>query len=147
MATGTDGRTISDLARDADVNVETIRYYERIGLLRQPPKPARGWRRYEDSALHRILFVKRAQHLGFTLAEIQELLGLRTSNSPRTCARVAKKTSVKLELIDEKIRDLKAMRSVLADLVSSCPGDADGERCPILRSLASSDLSRPTARS
>ncbi len=115
------GRTISALARDADVNVETIRYYERIGLLRQPKKPSRGWRRYDESALHRIAFIKRAQRLGFTLADVEELIGLRSSNS----ARVAEKATVKIALIDEEIRDLQAMRSVLTNLVDVCPGDVE----------------------
>jgi Hg(II)-responsive transcriptional regulator len=145
MAHESEGRTISDLARDAGVNVETVRYYERIGLLRQPAKPGRGWRRYDEAALRRLMFVKRAQQLGFTLAEIEELLGLRTSTSPRACARVAKKAVRKLELIDEKIRDLQAIRSVLADLVAACPGDADGERCPVLRSLDAPESPREVA--
>lgn len=127
--------TIGDLARQADVNVETIRYYESIGLIRQPAKPARGWRRYDDEAVVRLRFVKRAQQLGFALAEIKSLLRLRASDNPRTCSSVSKRAEQKLTEIDAKIRDLQAMRNVLVDLSKACPGDGPGDKCPILRAL------------
>lgn len=126
------GMTISELARDAAVGVETIRYYERIGLLRQPRKPARGWRRYDADALRRVRFIKRAQELGFTLAEIEQIMALRGSNSPRTCARVSAKALAKIEQIDAKIEDLLAMKAILTDLASACPEDGVGASCPIL---------------
>ena len=132
-----DGRTwtISRLARDAGVNVETIRYYERVGLLRQPRKPAEGWRRYDEESLLRIRFIKRGQQLGFSLAEVKVLLGLRGSDSPRTCARVSQRAIEKLAEIDAKIRDLQAMRDVLAGLTETCAGVGTGDACPMLRAL------------
>ncbi len=127
--------TISQLARDAGVNVETIRYYERTGVLRQPRKPARGWRQYDAHALRRIRFIKRGQELGFTLAEIKELLTLRGSTSPRTCESVSKKAGAKLRQIEAKVADLLAMKDVLAALAAACPEDGVGARCPILDAL------------
>lgn len=127
--------TISGLAQDAGVNVETIRYYERIGMLRQPRKPLQGWRRYDETALRRIRFIKRSQQLGFTLAEVKELLGLRASASAATCKRVSKKAGDKIVEIDDKVRDLMAVRDVLADLAGSCPEDGTGRPCPILDAL------------
>src|SRR5688572_16231837 len=123
--------TISNLAKTAGVNVETIRYYERRGILRQPSKPSRGWRVYEDDALRVVRFVKRAQTLGFTLDEIEQMLKLRRSESPRTCARVSERAHQKIAEIDAKLRDLTAMRTVLQDLAKTCHAAA-GERCPIL---------------
>ena len=126
--------TISQLARDAGVNVETIRYYERIGLLRQPRKPARGWRRYDEGARRRLRFVRRAQRLGFTLDEIKQLLSLRESASSRTCDRVSRKAKAKLEEIEARIRDLQAMREVLERLAAACPKEG-ARACPILDAL------------
>lgn len=130
-----DKLTIGDLAREADVNIETIRYYESIGLLRQPAKPARGWRRYNADAARRLRFIKRGQQLGFALAEIKALLGLRTSESSRACASVAIRAKAKLAEIDAGIRDLQAMRLVLLDLANACPGEGAGHQCPMLRAL------------
>jgi MerR family mercuric resistance operon transcriptional regulator len=127
--------TIGDLAREADVNVETIRYYETLGLLRQPSKPTRGWRRYGAEAAQRLRFIKRAQRLGFTLADIKALLGLRASESSRTCANVARRATEKLAEIDGRIRDLQAMRLVLVELAGACPGEGTGQQCPMLRAL------------
>ncbi len=123
--------TISVLARAAGVNVETIRYYERRGLLPRPTKPTRGWRVYGDGALRLVRFVKRAQALGFTLDEIEEMLRLRKSASERTCARVSARAQAKIAEIDAKIEDLTAMRRVLGELAKTCH-EATGERCPIL---------------
>ena len=126
---------ISEVAQAAGVGVETIRYYERRGLIRQPPKPARGWRRYDEGVVRRVQFVKRAQELGFTLDDIEELLRLRTTKSPRTCARVSVKARAKIDEIDAKIRDLASIREVLSALAEACPGDGEGENCPILDAL------------
>ena len=81
----TNGRTIGELARDASIHVETLRYYEQRGLLKQRRR-AGGWRCYDEEALRVLRFVKRAQHLGFSLDEVHELLSLRASKSTRTCA-------------------------------------------------------------
>src|SRR5260370_13701440 len=89
------GRTIGELARDAGVHVETVRYYERRGLLKQPRR-ATGWRRYDDDALRLLHFVKRAQELGFALGEVHELLSLRASKSTRACPRVLAPAEAKI---------------------------------------------------
>lgn len=127
--------TISELARDAGVNVETVRYYERIGLLRQPRKLGRGWRRYDQDSLRRIRFIKRSQELGFTLAEVNELLSLRASKSPRTCERVGRTALAKVDEIDAKLQDLLAMKQVLMELAATCPLDGAGDACPLLNAL------------
>lgn len=129
--------TIGDLARQAGVNVETIRYYESIGLIRQPPKPPRGWRRYGPDAARRLRFIKRSQQLGFSLDEIKTLLRLRTSDSPRTCASVARRAKEKLGEIDAKIHDLQSMRAILVELADTCPGEGTGDKCPMLSALES----------
>lgn len=128
-------RTIGMLAEQVGVNVETIRYYHRRGLLRQPKKPAGGARHYDDDAVRTVRFVKQAQSLGFSLEEVEDLLSLRVSNSPAVCSRVCAKAIQKMEEIDEKIAALERMRDVLAELTEVCPGDGPAERCSILRAL------------
>jgi len=140
--TAKDGRTISSLAREAGVNVETVRYYERRGLIRQPRRPLSGWRRYDNAALRTIRFVKRAQQLGFTLEQIEDLLTLKKSTSERACARVRGRAQAKLEEIDDKIRDLMAMREVLAELASACPGSGPAQACPILDAIDATEVTR-----
>jgi len=128
------GRTIGSLARDAGVHVETVRYYEQRGLLKQPRR-GRGWRRYDDEALRVLRFVKRAQELGFSLDEVQELLSLRTSASERTCTQVRAAAESKLHDVDAKIRDLEAIRSTLKRLAERCPSEGPPDVCPILSAL------------
>src|SRR5258708_40029621 len=123
---GTNGRTIGVLARDAGVHIETVRYYERRGILKQPRR-ATGWRRYDDDALRLLYFVKRGQELGFTLGEVHELLSLRASKSSRTCARVRAAAEAKLLDVAAKIRDLEAIRRTLTKLAGACPTDGSAE--------------------
>lgn len=126
--------TISGVARAADVNVETIRFYQRRGLVKEPPKPSHGYRLYPQDAVDRVRFIKRAQELGFTLAEINNLLSLGDGNCRQTQA-LAKK---KLVLIHGRIRDLKAMEVVLNKLVQACGRHGDTPGCPIIEALARS---------
>jgi Hg(II)-responsive transcriptional regulator len=133
------GRTIGALAAAAGVHVETVRYYERRGLLAKP-RAVRGWRRYDDQALQTLRFVKRAQKLGFSLAEIAELLALRRSTRERTCARVRARAQEKLAEVDAKLRDLLAIRGALAELAAACPAEGPAGRCPILSALAGEPL-------
>jgi MerR family copper efflux transcriptional regulator len=130
----TSTRTIGELAREACVHVETVRYYERRGLLKQPRRTA-GWRRYDDEAVRTLEFVKRAQELGFSLDEVSELLSLRSSSSERTCNRVRTRAEAKLADIDAKIRDLTAIRATLERLSRACPNDGPAGRCPILGAI------------
>lgn len=130
--------TIGQLAKAAGVNVETIRYYERQGLITQPPKPAQGYRTYPKATLARILFIKRAQELGFTLEEIANLLVLGESH----CSEVQELAEGKLVSVRAKINDLCRLERVLEDLVTQCRSNPDNTACPIVESLQpDSDLS------
>lgn len=129
--------TIGKVAELAHVNVQTIRYYERRGLLREPDRTASNYRVYGGSTLRRVRFIQRAQDLGFTLSEIKELLELRAS--PRSCcADVRERSEAKIRDIDEKVRTLGAMRKALAKLVQTCSGRGPVTDCPILESLEDS---------
>lgn len=132
------GRTIGELAGAAGVHVETVRYYERRGLLSRPRRGA-GWRRYDEQALRTLRFVKRAQELGFSLEEIRGLLALRSSASVRTCNRVRAQAVEKLAEVDAKIRDLVAIRAVLEELTRACPSEGPADECPILSSLSANE--------
>lgn len=129
--------TIGQVAKAANVNVETIRYYQRRGLLREPEKPLNGQRRYSDEDVDRLCFIKRAQVLGFTLDEIENLLRLEGSD----CCQDTHALAVgKLALIDAKIADLANMRKALAGLVTQCEiGNQQGS-CPIIQSLLQSEI-------
>jgi len=127
------GLSIGGLAKAADVNVETIRYYQRRGLLDEPSKPLGGHRRYSRAAATRVRFIKRAQQLGFTLEEIKELMLLEDGQSCREARMLAER---KLELIDTRIADLSRMRRSLRGLIAQC---AEGKRprsCPIIATLS-----------
>ena len=127
--------SIGQVAKAANVNVETIRYYQRRGLLTEPAKPLGGHRRYSDQDLNRLRFIKRAQVLGFTLEEIENLLRLDGTNS---CSDTHDLAMHKLELIQAKMADLAAMRDVLTGLVRQCEIGNLQEGCPIIRALVDS---------
>lgn len=132
-------RTIGALAKEAGVNVETVRYYERRGLLEQPEQePDQRWRDYPDEALSLLCFIKRAQQLGFSLKEIERLIAYRHS-SPHTCDQVRKEATEKILDIDAKIRDLTAIKSSLKTLVERCAQRGPDLSCPIIESLARGD--------
>ena len=119
--------TISGLAQEAGIGVETIRYYQRSGLIAEPPKPASGYRRYSQDVVEELRFILRAKELGFTLAEIRELLTL-DSNDIESRKLLA---SAKLDLIRQKIADLQTMASSLETVVNSCQSSADSCSCPL----------------
>ena len=121
-------RTISKTARLLDISVETIRYYERRGLIQQPAKPRQGYRQYSDETINRIRFIKRAQSLGFTLKEISGLLSL--NDSP--CGEVQKLAASKLASVQEKIRDLSGLEKALSALLRQCQENDDESRCPVI---------------
>ena len=123
--------TISKLAKKANVGVETIRFYERKGLLEQPIKPIQGYRQYTEQALSRVLFIKRAKYLGFTLAEISSLLILSASN----CEDVQQLAEQKLAVIEDKLSDLLNLKESLVSLVSDCKNNPSDKDCPIIQSL------------
>ena len=126
--------TIGQLAERARVNVQTIRYYERRGLLREPERTASNYRVYGGDTVRRVRFIKRAQELGFTLKEIAELLALRATRRS-SCAEVRARSQAKMRDIDEKLRTLAAMRKALDWLVRECSGRGPVTECPILETL------------
>lgn len=133
--------TIGTLAKAAGVHVETVRYYERRGLLPRPRRTAAGYRMFEEDAVRRLRFVKRAQSLGFSLHEIRELLSLRIGGRV-DCSAVRAKATKKVAAIEQKIRALQAMRKALLRLIDECEHrPAASPACPILDSLEFSEES------
>ena len=127
--------TRGDLAQRGGVNIETIRYYERRGLLPKPPRSTSGYRLYSADNARRIRFIKRAQELGFSLDEIRELLALRLS-AKGTREGVRKIAEAKILDIKEKIKTLRAMETDLERLTTACCGsDGTVSECPILESF------------
>jgi len=130
----TEPLTIGRLAREAGINLETVRFYERRGLLPKPPRSASGYRLFPADAARRLRFIKRAQDLGFSLREIQELLFLRMSSGAANI-EMRKRTVAKIADIEEKIKTLDSMRETLLKLASSCDSCVPLSKCPILESL------------
>lgn len=130
--------TIGEVARRAEVGVETVRFYERQGLLEEPERRASGYRQYDDEAVAVLRFIRRAKELGFTLKEIKGLLALRLDASA-TRAEVRQQAGAKVADIEARIADLQRMRDVLAKLVKKCHGDGAASGCPILEALQCND--------
>lgn len=130
MATGL---TIGKLAEAAGVNIETVRYYQRLGLLDEPEKPSSGYRRYSHQQAKRLHFIKRAQGLGFTLSEVGGLLRL---ESACLCADKRELAARKLALIQQRMADLAAMQEALTGLIRQCDAGDGGDACPIIEVLA-----------
>jgi Hg(II)-responsive transcriptional regulator len=126
--------TVGQVAKRAGVGVETVRFYEREGLLDQPDRKASGYRQYDDDAVAVLRFIRRAKQLGFTLKEIKALLALRDDDSA-TRADVREQATAKITDIEAKIRDLRRMRDALAVLTATCHGDGPATGCPILEAL------------
>ena len=128
--------TIGALAKKASVSVDTIRYYERGGLLPRPARRGSGYREYRDADVKRLRFVRRAGALGFTLAEIAELLSL---SADRDVAGVKRRAEQRLTQVEHKIAELTRVRQGLETLVAACPGHGDVEHCPIIAALSGED--------
>ena len=128
----TEKMTISRLASAAGVNVETVRFYQRSGLIDEPARPYSGYRLYADEDVRRIRFIKRAQLLGFTLDEIASLLKLEGS---QTCASTRDLAVRKLAMVEAKLSDLVAMQTALATMVSRCDNEHPSAGCPIIQAL------------
>jgi len=124
--------TIDKLAKQCEVTIETIRYYQQIGLLEEPEKPSSGYRLYTSDAIARIRFIKRAQQAGFTLKEIAEVLSFDGTH----CSDVRKIAELKCQQIDAQIKDLIALRNVLDSLVKRCQTDVSTERCSLIDALS-----------
>lgn len=134
--------SIGQVARLAGVGVQTVRYYEREGLIEEPPRAESGYRQYPQEAPRRIGFIRHAKELGFSLKEIGELLSLR-ADSEASCTDVRERAAAKVEEIDARLRSLARMRDVLVELTEACPGSGPTSECPILEAL---ETERPSRR-
>ncbi len=133
--------TSGQLAKCAEVGVETLRFYEREGLLAKPARTTSGYRQYPVEAVERVQFIRRAQLLGFLLKDIKGLLSLR--DDPNAGSEAVREMAVaKLADIDQRIRDLEAMRADLTRLVAACDGTGPAIDCPILTAIG--DHVRPS---
>ena len=130
---------IGAVAERGGVNLQTIRYYEREKLLPEPPRLASGYRMYPDQTVRRVRFIKRAQEIGFTLAEIRELLAIRI-DSGRDSAEVRALANAKINDIDGKIQTLHRMKAALGRITERCSGCGPTSECPILESIDSDEV-------
>ncbi len=142
MAKDTTSMTIGVLARAAGVNVETIRFYQRKGLIPVPHRPYGGIRRYGDAHLARLAFIKSAQWLGFSLDEVAELLRLEDGTH---CDEASELAEAKLQEVRQKLADLTRLETALADLVSACHQHSGDMACPLVASLQQGILQRGSA--
>lgn len=128
------GLTIGRIAKAVGVNIQTVRYYERLTLIAPSARAPSGYRLYHGETVQRLRFIKNAQALGFTLREIGDLLSLRVSSIAR-CGDVRRKARAKLAQIEAKLRDLRALDRALRTLIRACEAGQPTDRCPILQSL------------
>ncbi|MDQ6689348.1 MAG: heavy metal-responsive transcriptional regulator [Gemmatimonadota bacterium] len=128
---------IGEAAELAGVNVQTLRYYERAGLLPKASRRPSGYRQYDKDVVRLVHFIKHAQELGFTLRDISELIALR--KNPRNCSRAGALALAKVEEIDRRIRKLTAIRKTLADLWNACRNGEAKPECPIIEALTDGD--------
>ena len=126
--------TTGQLAKAAQVNVETIRYYERQGLMPEPPRRTSGYRQYSKSDVGRLLFIKEAKNLGFSLQEISGLLSLRV-DPVTSCQEVRKLAETKIAQLEEKIQAMQRIKKALTKLASACKVGVPDSECPILDAL------------
>jgi MerR family copper efflux transcriptional regulator len=134
-----DGLTIGAVAAQARVHIETLRYYERRGLIERPPRSVSNYRLYPEDAVRRVRFIKRAQELGFSLKDIKALLSLRAAPEAE-CGEIRTHAEAKIKDIDEKIGSLMAMQRALSNLVAECSGQGPLTECPILESLGTKEI-------
>lgn len=129
-----DSFTIGEVARQAQVAVDTVRYYERNRLLPEAPRRPSGYREYDQDDVKRLRFIRRAKELGFTLAEIRELLALSVDRE-RGVRGVKDRAQTRLAEVERRIRELEQVRQGLTRLIADCPGRGALDRCPILAAL------------
>lgn len=133
MATAMRVMTIGAAAQAAGVHLETLRYYQRLGLVAEPARPASGFRRYGADTVARLRFIKRAQELGFSLEETRNLLSLADG---RSCEATRRLAETKLATIEARLADLQRMHRALVRLVGACAGAGQAPPCPIIATLA-----------
>jgi len=130
--------TTGQLAREAGVKIDTVRYYEKRGLIQKPPRKDSGYRMFSEDAVKRIVFIKHAQEIGFSLQEIEELLLLRVS-SKATCSEVKKRTEAKIVEVEGKILNLQRIKKALEKMAEICRGNKQIGDCPVLDLLDTED--------
>ena len=133
------GLTIGQLAKEAGINRESVRFYEAQSLLPEPRRSEAGYRMYSRTAVLRIRFIKSAQNLGFSLKEIKELLSL-AGDRATDCADVRALGQIKVNEISQRIRSLESMKRALTVLTESCPGRGSATNCPILESIGANEV-------
>lgn len=131
------GLSISQVAKEANVNIETIRYYERCGLIPEPPRSESGYRLFPLETVERIKFIKRTQELGFTLSEIKKLLMITDNEKDFDSEEILHFATQKIHEIESKIRDLQIIKSSLEDSSAKCPASGCPiNKCPIIQKLS-----------
>jgi MerR family copper efflux transcriptional regulator len=135
MSTQATPLTIGMVAKQVGVAIDTIRFYEREGLLPEPARRASGYRSYGAATLVQLRFIRRAKMLGFTLEEIRELLTL-SGDRKRGVKAVKARAQARLAVLDARLAELQRVRDGLEQLISACPGHGTPEQCPILRALS-----------
>jgi len=128
--------TIGQVAAQAQVHVETIRYYQRLGLVAEPPRPLGGVRHYDGKTVARLRFIKRAQQLGFSLDEVRNLLALEDGQNCRETRALAER---KLDVIEARLADLRRMQKMLKGLIVECDSGKRPRACPIIATLSALD--------
>src|SRR6266571_1853785 len=129
-----EGLTTAKLASEGGVNVETVRYYERNGLLPKPPRTHSGYRIFSDDAVKRLRFIRHAQDLGFSLKEIKELLSPRVKPAS-SCSDVRRRAEAKIDDVDQKTRHLQAIKNALVELTNTGSGRGPVSACTIIQAL------------
>ncbi len=130
--------TIGQVAHRAGIGVETVRFYERRGLIEEPPRRESGYRQYPEDVVARLRFIRRAKELGFSLKEIAELFSLRV-DPDTTCGDIKRRAEAKITTMDEKIRSMQGIQRALTQLAASCSGTGPAGDCPILEALESQE--------
>jgi MerR family mercuric resistance operon transcriptional regulator len=141
MDTRVVGLTIGKVARSAGLAIDTVRYYEREGLLQKPARTPSGYRQYSSDAVKRLQFIRQAKELGFTLSEIRELLALKVAPG-KSCADVRSRAEAKIANVEQRIEQLNRMKRALTKLAAACSGRGPTSECPILEALETRDSSR-----
>jgi MerR family mercuric resistance operon transcriptional regulator len=135
------GLTIGKVARGAGLAIDTVRYYEREGLLEEPARTASGYRHYRPDAVARLRFIRQAKDLGFTLSEIRELLTLKVAPG-KSCADVRARAQGKIADVEQRIAQLDRMKRALVKLAAACSGRGPTSECPILDALETRDIGK-----
>ncbi|GAA0463568.1 MerR family transcriptional regulator [Alkalibacillus silvisoli] len=134
------GLTISQIAKGSNVNIETVRYYEKRGLISEPPRTESGYRMFPKEVIQDIQFIKRAQDIGFTLEEIKKLL-CASNNENFQSEEMYQFANNKIQEIDSKIHEFIQMKSLLEELAAKCPGSGvPKDQCPIITNLSKGEI-------